>query len=338
MKMRKTIVSFILCVGFSGGLQATSLTGEGYIYLTEPSTSWIPPSNVTGVARFMWYPDKSAFRFGDLSDDEEDYSSSWDDDNIGRYSFAGGYNAMASGWGAFAFGGDAFAVGSGSVAMGSGVWATGHGSVALGVASEASGAWGVAMGYFAMAQAASAISIGDNSLALGEGGVAIGQLSEALGSSSLALGAATVAGDYSFAVGLEYSTYVTGDNSIGMGAGASVAGDRSVAVGYQASAIADDAIAIGSDAYTNSMRSVALGSATSSVRMNGQPVSPTAEHADDPVFMVGHGKSSPVPAGNAFTIYRNGSGHFYGAFRVPPSGDIPMGSYTAKPSNVVFPQ
>lgn len=65
---------------------------------TLPNTSGDPP--VSGVGnRMMWYADKAALRAGGVA------GSGWDNDSIGSYSVAFGYNNKAKGYSSFAGGG-----------------------------------------------------------------------------------------------------------------------------------------------------------------------------------------------------------------------------------------
>ncbi|SDH49302.1 hypothetical protein SAMN04487996_14014 [Dyadobacter soli] len=53
------------------------------------ATAGLPASPVIGEGRrMMWYADKAAFRAGYVGSDD----NYWDEINIGKYSFAGGYN------------------------------------------------------------------------------------------------------------------------------------------------------------------------------------------------------------------------------------------------------
>ena len=57
-----------------------------------PGSSGIP---ITGAGRrLLWYADKAAFRVGYVGSYGSAY---WDNSNIGTYSFATGYNPLASG-------------------------------------------------------------------------------------------------------------------------------------------------------------------------------------------------------------------------------------------------
>jgi hypothetical protein len=84
-----------------------------------------PPVSGAG-RRIMWYADKAAFRVGYVE------SSQWDIQNIGNYSFAGGYNAQAGGQFSVALGNNVSAAGDNSVVLGRNVAASGKGSFTFG--------------------------------------------------------------------------------------------------------------------------------------------------------------------------------------------------------------
>jgi hypothetical protein len=101
--------------------------------------------------RMMWYADKAAFRAGYVS------GSDWNQNLIGNYSFATGYNSRATGQYAAAFGqncsasgsaslaGGTFSIASGANAFAFGSNATSSGGFALGTNVSANG--GFALGY-----------------------------------------------------------------------------------------------------------------------------------------------------------------------------------------------
>ncbi len=97
-----------------------------------------PP--VTGAGqRMMWYPDKAAFRAGNVT-------TQWDKANVGNYSFATNNYTTASG--------------SGSFAAGAYTTASGSGSFAAGTYAAASGDYSAAMGDYPTAQAYASLTIG----------------------------------------------------------------------------------------------------------------------------------------------------------------------------------
>lgn len=99
-------------------------------------TSGPPPASGPGK-RLMWYLGKGAFRAGGVQ------GTQWNDDNIGIYSVAMGYNPTARGIDSVAIGQNAYADGDGAVAIGRNTSAMSTGAVTLGTnASTSSFAYG----------------------------------------------------------------------------------------------------------------------------------------------------------------------------------------------------
>lgn len=131
---------------------------------------------VTGAGRrMMWYPDKAAFRVGYVN------SNQWDKDSIGKYSFASGYENVASADGSVA-------MGINNVARDFGATVFGADNIVEGESSIASGQGNTIMPY------------GIWSAAIGENNIASGQVSIALGSYLIA------SGNYSIAMGTGVTT------------------------------------------------------------------------------------------------------------------------------------
>lgn len=94
------------------------------------NTNFAPPASGAGT-RMMWYPQKGAFRAGNV------FSDYWDKNNIGNYSISGGFNTFASGAASTSFGDNSKVSGRASFAAGYFCQATGWGSVAFGLSSTA---------------------------------------------------------------------------------------------------------------------------------------------------------------------------------------------------------
>jgi len=92
-----------------------------------------PPMSGDGT-RMMWYPDRAAFRAGEVTGTE------WNADNIGDHSVAFGFNTTA-------LGAYSMAIGSETAAEGLFSFAAGNGSVAIGWNSTAMGAYTWAQSY-----------------------------------------------------------------------------------------------------------------------------------------------------------------------------------------------
>lgn len=140
----------------------------------ELHTGQAPYSSST---RMLWNPGKGAFRAGGIATGTED-------DNIGLFSVAMGYSAVASGWASVALG-DSTATGDSSVALGGsraigpravalgGGYASGDHSAAVGFLSSALGKYAVALGAETIASAFSAVAIGTGARADHVGAVVI---------------------------------------------------------------------------------------------------------------------------------------------------------------------
>ena len=127
---------------------------DGALFTGTYSSGTIP---VEGAGtRMMWYPNKAAFRAGDVS------GTQWDDSNIGKHSFATGYNTTAS---------EPF-----STAMGSGTTASGYYSTAIGREIEAQGYYSVAI---ALNDQNGTTVTQNNTMAIMGGKVGIGTVSPA---------------------------------------------------------------------------------------------------------------------------------------------------------------
>ena len=118
--------------------------------------------------RLMWYPEKAAFRAGEVN------GSQWDDGNIGTWSVAFGYSTTASG--------------SYSTAMGFITTASGPRSTAMGDFTTASGQESTAMGRYTTASGIIATAMGDGTTASGDQSTAMGDETTAATSSSLTIG------------------------------------------------------------------------------------------------------------------------------------------------------
>ena len=96
-----------------------------------PSSPGLPPVSGAGT-RMMWYPNKAAFRVGQVS-----ASTYWSESSIGKHSFAAGLNTRAAGEYSVAFGNTANASGDGAFAWGSGTLASGTFATASGFKTSA---------------------------------------------------------------------------------------------------------------------------------------------------------------------------------------------------------
>ncbi len=140
-----------------------------------------PPTSGDG-RRMMWYADKAAFRVGYV------LGSNWNKNNIGDYSFAGGYDTKASGLRTSAWGISTQATGTNASAWGNGSLASGSNAIASGNNSTASGENAIANGLITNATGKNAVTSGFNTEASSENSTAIGIGTIARGFGSLVIG------------------------------------------------------------------------------------------------------------------------------------------------------
>ncbi|MBL7903913.1 MAG: hypothetical protein JNL22_02720 [Bacteroidales bacterium] len=99
-----------------------------------------PPAQGPGT-RMMWFPDKAAFRAGNVT------STQWDNSNLGIYSTATGFNTKASGSFSSAWGSVTTASGSQSTAFGFNTNASGNSATAFGENTTAPSFVETVLGY-----------------------------------------------------------------------------------------------------------------------------------------------------------------------------------------------
>ncbi len=154
--------------------------------LVLPVNATVPPASGAGN-RMFWYNDKAAFRTGGID------GVQWDYTNIGKYSFAAGFNSKA--------------VGNYSTALGYNTTASGLYSFAAGFTNSASGDYATALGKNSTALGYGSTVIGSNVSASGDVSIAMGSNTLASGAISTAMGSFTTAsGDFSTAIGNWVST------------------------------------------------------------------------------------------------------------------------------------
>ncbi len=205
----------------NGGIIAKgdTLSGNNYT-LSETGTG----------SKFIWYPKRGSFRAGFL---DATYGFLWDDQYIGNWSTALGYDEFA----------------------------TGIGSFATGFQTSSQGSYSFSQGYNTTAPRTAAIAMGYNTKAEGDYSFAEGNGTVAVGVSSVAMGNATATqGNYSFALG--NNTYSGGDYSFAAGNGSHATGISSIAMGENAQAAQHGSVAFGVNTLANSLYSFAEGTGT----------------------------------------------------------------------------
>lgn len=202
--------------------------------------------------RMIWYPRKGAFRAGQIN------GGQWDDANIGLYSFATGFNTIASAEASTAMGQATVASGRYATAMGCSTQATGEASTALGNSTLASGARSTAMGLQTIASGHTSVAIGAESQATAPRAIALGRKTEANATDSIAMGDRAVAtGGASIAMGL--NVQAGGDHSIAMGHTSWASGAYSISMGYESTSGSPHSIAMGKNTQAYGTRSISIG-------------------------------------------------------------------------------
>ncbi|MEO7043883.1 MAG: hypothetical protein ABI091_01160, partial [Ferruginibacter sp.] len=164
-------------------------------------------------SKFIWYPKKGAVR-GGFIDVLNDFV--WDDNYIGNWSTAFGYNPLANGKGSFA--------------LGYGPKAQGDYSFALGLYSTSNGKYSFSVGNNAYAAGLASVAMGNSPTAAGNYSFAEGYNCEAVGIGAVAIGYSNTApGNFSFSAGS--LSHANGDNAVALGDNTTAGGSASFSVG-----------------------------------------------------------------------------------------------------------
>jgi len=294
-----------------------------------------PPVSGAGV-RLMWYPDKAAFRAGQV-----DFTQ-WNKDNAGYFSIGFGNNTTASGVTSTALGSSTIASGFASIVMGSRSTASGEistamgnftsatgsnstamgnstnasntNSTAMGSATDATGFHSTAMGNSTHASGDASTAMGRNTTASGINSIAMGFATDASGNNSTAMGDNTTAsGTNSTAMGI--STTASGNSSTAMGAITTASGFSSTAMGNNTDASGGSSTAMGNSTDASGDNSTAMGTNTTSrafgslsIGRNNDSIISSSRFIwvdTDPVFIIGNGTAA-TSRRNAFIVAKNG--------------------------------
>ncbi len=159
------------------GLGGGSFVAEGLFKDKQDAPS------VTGAGtRMMWYPDKAAFRVGEVA------GTNWDKDSIGNHSVAMGYDTKAKGITSVAIGNSSAATADYAVALGGVAKASGIRSVAIGAGTTASNNWSIAIGSYSTASGLYATALGHVNTAEGNYSTALGENTTAYSGSEVVVG------------------------------------------------------------------------------------------------------------------------------------------------------
>ncbi len=215
-----------------------------------PGTPDDPPASGAGV-RMMWYPEKAAFRAGNVA------STQWNKENIGNNSIALGLNVRASGVSAVALGSGNVSSGPSSTTLGTNNVASGDYSLATGAGTDATGTHSISGGYISQAS-------GDYSFAFG-------WQSEATS-------------PYSFAVG--FGASATGVSSTSLGSSTTADGFASTALGYATQALSWASLACGYRTQAHGYSSLVAGLYNDPIVAIQNAVTSTT-----PLFIIGNGEN-----------------------------------------------
>ncbi len=285
-------------IGTTSPLTRLHVTDSAVLFnaarITLASVTAPPPIEGAG-ARMMWYPQRAAFRVGEVS------GTYWNKDSIGYYSFATGFNTRASGSMSNAFGRE-------TIARGQMATAVGYRSIAEEDASFAAGDSAVSLYY-------AAISMGHRTVSRAYGSVAMGRETQALLSAATAMGYGTIAGGVSstsmghsttasghYSTAMGYQTVSSNFSSTSMGEKTRASGGFSTAMGLLSISPGDASLATGEYTFARARGAFSTGTFNDSTD-TPNPITPAAS---DRIFQVGNG-SSNTDRRNAFTILRNGN-------------------------------
>ena len=177
------------------------IAGEDGFLVTGSPDNGVPVAASSNSAEMFFNPNKAAFRSGFVA-----ATGYWNNDNIGKYSVAMGYNTEATGQSAVALGESTAATSVGTTALGFFSTAQNNYATAIGFNTDASGAYSVAMGYDAVASGLYSTALGPNSNASGQYGTALGNHVTASGGASTAMGSYVNTNNHQGA-------FIIGDNS-----------------------------------------------------------------------------------------------------------------------------
>ena len=205
-----------------------------------------------GGTKMFFYPQKAAFRAGHVT------GTQWNNDSIGNYSTAFGYETKAIGSQSTAMGYGATARGNQSTAMGINTIASGVYAIAMGHTSIASGESSTATGYLTKANGNQSTAMGFNTIASGHQSTATGYGTTASGVFATAMGNTSTAGGAS-ALATGQGTSASGNASTAMGFNTQALGNQSTAMGYGTTASGNQSTAIGINTTASGVYAIAMG-------------------------------------------------------------------------------
>ena len=352
VKKALTIIFFLfLSKGYTQSTLITPQTNGGGIYskrsqllnpqLTMPAYNL--PDSGQGT-RFMWIPERSAFRAGTVSGNQ------WNNDKIGGYSFATGFDNVASGLMSSAFGALNSVNGLQSLTGGLNNSSTGNQSLVFGSINSSEGSSTIVLGKAntTVPKATNSVLIGESNSAQFTNNFLIGKNNNGKNDLEFAFGFNnSVSAFQSFSVGInnensasqsfnfgEFNTtkieramnigfqnssngiralaignanQPRGDMQIALGSGNKGRGVQSISMGTVSVSNAFQSISGGVGIVNNSFGSVMLGIYNDTIPLNllSKEVSEFQFVAEDPLFVVGNGSAADKRS-NAISVFKNG--------------------------------
>lgn len=258
------------------------INGTDGLHITGNLNQGFTVPNLNLGSHLFFNPNKAAFRAGYVN------SNQWNNDFLGRYSFATGINTKATGEGAVAMGYLSIASGTNSTALGESTTASGTNSFAIGSFSGSFGNNSSGIGEFTNARGRNSLASGHFSSATGDYSTAMGNNTRASGHSSSSMGNFTTAsGQSSIAMGL--ATIASDNYTTTMGTGTQALGNFSTAMGESTIASSRSQVTTG---RFNTLHTPVLGT--------------DSWFLLDPLFVVGNGVSDENRS-DALVIKKDGS-------------------------------
>ena len=165
-----TVISDRFRVDSSGAFVAYGFMRD--VGNTTGCAAQLPASG--GGTRFLWHPCRGAVRFGRAPSLPSPGATSWDDNNMDDFTFAGGNHVQASDYGAFAYGDQVTVTSTVGVGFGSGVTVSGTAGFSAGAQNVCSGFACTAIGYTVRAGGQGAVALGYRTTANNDYSVALG--------------------------------------------------------------------------------------------------------------------------------------------------------------------
>jgi hypothetical protein len=229
--------------------------------------------------RMFFNPRRAAFRSGYVDD------VNWNNDSLGEYSIASGYNTKASGYSSTALGRDSRALA--------------YCSTALGGYTRSAADFSTALGFATVAEAFASTALGRSTLAQGSCSTAMGYYSKATASYSTAMGQWTKASGLN-STSLGYFTDAAGDYSMAMGNRSTALGQTSLAFGFKTIAKGAYSTVFGRYTQANGFSSVVIGMFNDTIVGAEVPLG-----NNTPLFIIGNGDNSSS-LDNALVVQKDG--------------------------------